>query len=367
MTIPVDKSWVVTTASERMTPDSWGRAETTVTVTNLHDSALPATLAIITSDDATKGWFSVADAERVVEAGASAPFVVTVIVPPDARPAEYAFHALVRNTGAAENEEGVRSNEVLLTLAPPADTRGLRKHRIKTVTVIVAAIVVVASLVGGSVLLRSPKDRQSTPLPSPSTPTPLASPSTSDTAAVSRIAVPDVRGATDVEAIAETLDEAGLVPVIRYLYRPSGGGAIDQNPSPQAEVSPGDVVEVTYAANISAPAKVAVEVQLRPLPAGVDINKTVVADVELAWEQAEAFVTSWQILFFRHICESNVDGGYLATGVGKADITRFRAARLVEAVPFTCPSPPEAAFIVAVDDFGNPGPMSEFIPINFMV
>jgi hypothetical protein len=137
MSTAVDPRWVVTTAVERVTPDDRGRAEFTVTVTNLHGSARRASLAIVAEDEAATPWFTVTDAEREIEAGASVPFVITVAVPPDAPSAEYAFCACVRRSGT--DEEGVRSNRVLLAVPPPE-----RARRRPRATMLVAIAVVVA-------------------------------------------------------------------------------------------------------------------------------------------------------------------------------------------------------------------------------
>jgi PASTA domain. len=357
---PANPGWVVTTATERVTLDSERRAEVTVTVTNLHDSAMWATLAVITEDPSTRGWFSVVDADRVVDAGASVPFVVSIGVPPKVRAAEYAFHAVVRSTGAAENEEGVRSNRMLLSVPPWVDPYK-RKNRMENIVIAVVMIGFVVLFVGGALWLTSPWDR----------PSPPPSPSPTGPSVGAQITVPDVVGATNVEAIAETIREAGLVPVIKYEYRPGGGGAaIKQIPGPADLASPGDVVNVTLGVDISPPTIVSVEIQSRLFPAQIgEVDQlATVADVDLAWEQNEAYVTSWRVLFFKHICHyEGQDAGYLATGVGVADTTRFRATRLEYSgvYPFVnCPSEPEIAYVAAVDDFGNVGPLSEAVHIK---
>jgi hypothetical protein len=348
--------WVVTTAVERLAPDDRGRAEITLTVTNLHDSAVPAALTISPGAGTATTWFSVIDPERVIDPGASVPFVVTVAVPPDAPSGEYVFQAEVREAGAAAAEEGVRSSRILLAVPPPVRQRR-RLTRGWLLALGAGGVGLVVLIAIGAVILTQgggpPGDPSATALPTDP-----------------RIAVPNVLGATNVEAIAATLEEAGFVPVIRYLYRADGGGSIEQNPGPLAEASPGDVVEVTFAAAVSAPANVTVEVHPRPSPVGIDHSAAAKAvDVELAWEQAEEFVTTWQVMFFRHHCYLPVYEGYVSSGVGLADTTRFQTIRIQDGPItmygglyfLTCFSAGDAAYIAAVDDFGNLGPLSEFV------
>lgn len=354
MSTTADPRWIVTTAVQRVAPDDRGRAEITVTVTNQHDSARPASVVLVSEDEAAQPWFSVAEAERAIEAGASVPFAVTVSVPPGARSGEYAFYALVRSGDAGADE--VRSNRVLLAVPPPAPAR--RRRPVARLVGLAVGVVVLAVLVTvGAVHLA----RRNPP--------PLAEPSPAVTTGA-RVSVPNVIGATDVEAIAATLIEAGLVPIIRYLYRAEGGGAIDQDPAPLAEASPGDAVEVTVAAVFSAPTDVTVEIQRRTIPLGIDHYPRIVVDVEVGWTQAEEYVTTWQVMFFNSYCSLGSGSSYVASGVGMAETTRYRTIRIYEEPRFTgvrsegCPDGPDFVYIAVVDDFGNLGPMSDHVRLN---
>jgi hypothetical protein len=211
---------------------------------------------------------------------------------------------------------------------------------------------VVAALVGLIVRARSP---QASPSPSPSP-------------ASTAVAVPDVLGETDVEAITDRIASAGLVPIIKYRHSASPAGAVAQEPGPAQIVTFGTPVEVVVAVVLTPPTEGTVTVQLEsePLPSvRADIPRRVVATVGLSWGQAETYVRRWRVVFMTHACRdidnSRFEVATFATDLLVVDAPQLRTVRHYTPRPsapaaYSCPGWAEAVHVEPLDDFGQPGP-----------
>lgn len=366
MTTPMDRDWAVTTAAERATTDEQGRAEMTFTVTNIRDAPARAALTVTADADEARSWFTVTDPVRTIDAGASSPFVVKIRVPPSASAATYAFQASVHTADAAPDASSTPSNRVLLdvTPRPAAKRRPLPGSKILVFAVgggLAVVLVVIAVLV---VVLVAPSD------PPPATVSPSAALPTD----LNLIPVPDVVGNTDIEAISRQISERGLVPVIKYRFDPLGGRSSSQHPAPDDRARAGDLVVVTFDIPVSAPTALEVSSRIQPqrftLPYGDNPPRHRILDVDLSWDQAETFVTTWQVMFFSSICyveqdETVVSMGVLATGVEITHVRHVSVNRVdtprpsLPYVANNCGSNEDLVYVAAVDDFGNLGPLSD--------
>lgn len=358
MTTPAGREWAVMTAVERFTINENGLATTTFTVTNLQDRPASVT-ATVTADDVARGWFTVEEPIRLVDAGHSVSYVVRVAVPPNAPPAEYAFQLVVYSSDKAPEENPTYSSRVWLEVpgAPAPKRRSLKPIVLAASVVTVVVTAVTAVVVGLVIRDRSPRAEPT-----------LAAPTTPPA-----VAVPDVLGETDVDVIADRITRAGLIPLIKYRHSGSAAGAISQEPGSAQTVAPGTPVEVVVAVVLTAPAAGSVTLELEPQwlpPVRDDIPSRVVARVGLSWEQAEPYVRRWRVVFLTHACRnlgsSRIEAVPFATDAVIVDEPRLRTIRHYTprvSVPagqsspaYSCPGWAEAAHVEPLDDFGLPGP-----------
>lgn len=356
MTTPQGKDWAVMTAVERLAVNDQGTATTTFTVTNLQDVPSSVTAAII-ADDVARGWFTVEEPVRFVEAGHSVSYVVRIATPPSAPAAEYTFQLLAYSSDKAPEENPTFSSRVVLEMpATPS-----RKRSLMPILLAAGVVAVVIALVITLVVVISRDDAP------PASPSP---PATSSAA----VSVPNVIGETEVDSITGRITDAGLIPILKYRHSASPAGAIAQNPAPSQVVAPGTPVEVTVAVVLTEPTEGTVTIRVEPqrLPSiGADIPPRVVVNVALSWEQAETYVRAWRVVFLTNVCQQggarpSMDGALLATQVLVVDTPQLRIVRHytprfwvdsgTRTLPYSCSAWAEAAHIEPLDDFGRPGP-----------
>jgi hypothetical protein len=278
------KDWAVSAKDERLALDHQRRAGTTIAVTNLRSNPLSATLAIATDDNA-RPWFTITNPVRLIDPGAAESFPVTVTVPADAAPAEYAFQAQAYATDSAPEENPTYSTRIRLTVATAKQRRRFQLWWLA----IPAALLVIAVTTVTLVLVLRPEHQ---PPPPPSR----------------YVTVPDLTGLDGVAAAA-ALSGAGLAPTIKHRHDPANAGTVVQSIPPGTEVLRDSPVEVVITVSLTAPQPTTPEPGAVAPRLPYEVMQNIVwnldrtaADVEFAWTQQESYVGSWMVVFLQYVC-----------------------------------------------------------------
>jgi hypothetical protein len=353
----------VTTATERIRMDDQRRAQTTVTVTNLRTQAQDVTVAVVT-DDALKGWFTVTEPDRRLDAGATSPVLVDAAVPSGARPGEYPFQVRACTAGAGPDESATLSNRIVLDI-PVAPSPRRPRPRWWWIVVVAAALVLIAGATTVLVITLRPEDPAQAP-PAPA-------------------AVPDVSGMDEPTAVA-AVEQAGLVPAVKHRHDPPNAGTVTVSVPPGTEVARGTPIELVVAVSLTIPQlldpMIATRLPTTPGPA-VDLGIADVSfagvnrfeiTVEFTWSQDEPYVRSWHIGIWRCGDLVRADGTHRYHRLvlwQRVDATSLTTTRFFTPL---APGQPTAVYdcdteiwaVSAVDDFGTRGPGSvSFYRVGF--
>ncbi|GAA3453892.1 PASTA domain-containing protein [Dactylosporangium matsuzakiense] len=335
-------NWVVTTAAERVALDDAKRGETTFTVTNPAARADRAVFQVVPGDGADPAWFTVDQPQRQVAASGSASFLLAVQVPDGAAPGTYEVRGRVYSASEAPEESSVLSNRIVFDVAaPPAP----EKRRIPMWILLVAAALVVITVVTVTLVLTLGGGEAQQARPQPS-----AAPS-------GPVTVPKLLDLNEANA-GFALRDAHLVPgVIKHrIDTVHTGNVVESSPAVGATVESGSEVALVIAVKLGAPtAKTADKATL-----------SIAQNGRLEWDQAEPYVTRWQVTYSPYMCFQSVMCTYIGMATIRVD-TRSAAPPL---------RPASAAFqgqysgyvlstdatfqwtVAPVDDFGNVGPAS---------
>ncbi|MGW5361054.1 PASTA domain-containing protein [Actinopolymorpha pittospori] len=345
-------TWAITSAAERaeLRPDHTG--EVSFTVTNSGAATDEAVFDVVPGDNAAATWFSVQRPHERVEPGKSVTFLAAVAIPPDTAAGSYWLQGRVYSASNAPEESSVLSNRVTFEVeaAPAAKTRPWW-------LLAVAGLVVAVLAVGGFLLLR-PKD----------------------------VAVPDLTGAkTTLAQAKEKLEGVGLtLGTVRYRQQPSDADSVvQQSLTPNSDVGKGTPVDLIVGVSLPVPTLES--------PRNGEAIAVTAAIPPLTWKQVE-HATSYLVDVRRESCGLTVLGtpprcSFEVTKPKPTDQTSFTATLSFAPVvidvgsrPTLGPAAPGNKIsqrvapiifrtysgrvqwrVTAVDEFGNPGPPSEFV------
>ncbi|GAA5010867.1 PASTA domain-containing protein [Actinopolymorpha pittospori] len=215
-------TWAITSAAERaeLRPDH--TVEVSFTVTNSGAVTDEAVFDVVPGDNAAATWFSVQRPHERVEPGKSVTFLAAVAIPPDTAAGSYWLQGRVYSASNAPEESSVLSNRVTFEV----EAAPVRKAR-PWWLLAVAGLVVAVLAVGGFLLFR-PKD----------------------------VAVPDLTGAkTTLAQAREKLEGVGLtLGTVRYRQQPSDAGSVvQQSLTPNRDVGKGTPVDLIVGVSLPAP------------------------------------------------------------------------------------------------------------------
>lgn len=316
--------WAVTTVTERVKLDSQRKASTTFTVSNPGPAPDRAVFDVEPGEGAAEDWFTVDSPQRIVQGGASVSYVVETSVPTGTPDGTYSFQARVYSADIPPEENSKLSGRITFDLVNP---KPKPKPPWKLIAIIAAAVVVlgiVAWLVFGG---------------------------------GGTVAVPDVKGKTEADAVA-TLQAAKLSVSIRHKQNPAGNGVIVQDPAAGVEADEGSTVAIQVAVNLTppgltTPANGTVFPPKSPLPT-------------LTW-QAVPGANAYIVTVTPQICSG---GGGLVPIICKEGTPTKTESQGTSFTPKVQPTPTSGVSrtswqVQATDDFGTPGPISR--PFEFQI
>jgi PASTA domain len=340
--------WVVTNAAERIELDGQKQGETTFTVSNPTSRGDRAVLDMVAGDGAELSWFSVADPQRFVTAGGSVAYVVKVEVPAGAAPGSHWIQGRVYSASSAPEESSVLSGRVFVDVAQsaPAPKR-------KPWWIIAVAAALVLLVVG--VITWVALSRGGTPAPAPAAKTSKAAAPTASTPPSPSV-VPNLVMLTEKQAT-DALTAAGLtVGKVRHRHDPARvGKVLDQTPAALA-TAPGGKVDLVIAVSLAAPA-------ITSPASGGSFGRG--SSVDVRWDQAEAWVGSWQISTSKQNCyfyfaHENRDCRFDAQASATVTTRTYNASFSLSYQPLLnlgwFNTGPVRATVTALDDFGTAGP-----------
>jgi hypothetical protein len=330
-------TWAITSAAERaaLRPDNAG--EVTFTVTNSGPVADEAVFDVVPGDTAAATWFTVPRQNERVEPGKSVQFTVTATIPPGTPAGSYWLQGRVYSASTAPEETSALSNRVMLEVAAAPV-----KARPWWLLAVVGLVVVVLVAVGAFLFLR-PKD----------------------------VAVPDLTaGTTTLPQATEKLEALGLkLGKVRYRQQPSDAGSVvQQSLTPNSPVAKDTAVDLVVAVSLPAPT-------LDSPGDGISLAVTA-AIPPLAWKQAEHAAT-YLVDVRKETCNLLVVLGRDRCGFGASTPVTTEQTSFTPALTFTPAGPivvgdktriRRFAYdtgrvqwrVTAVDEFGNPGPPSDY-------
>jgi PASTA domain len=130
-------TWQIGESGTSIALDGAGRGEVTFTVTNTSPAADRAVLTVTPLDGAADSWFSVAEPQRQVAAGASVLYPVGVAVPQSTAAGTYGLQGVAYSADSDPAESSSTSKRISLTVAPPPAGKGVPRW----IWLVVAAIV----------------------------------------------------------------------------------------------------------------------------------------------------------------------------------------------------------------------------------
>ena len=356
--------WAVTVAAERLVLDQERQGEVVFSVTNGGDFDDAVAVLVEPEGDGQASWFAVDDPQRDVGRGATATFPVRVEVPADAPAGEYAVRLRCYSADSAPEEDPALSPVVVVQVPePPAEAPKRRPWWL----LVVAALVVVVLVVVLALVFSGGDD-------DPDAGQPIGA----------EVVMPDLVGLTEREALAE-LAQVGLTArPSRYLHDPvNADRVVQQSVSAGSVVSTLALVDLQVGVALAAPTVIA--------PAGVAVVGPDEPMPVLQWTPGPVYQRQWLITIEAETCErvTKNDWGYdylkdsqvaceftLAPGGGYINVPRFTPEferdQLVRWV-LTDSTGLDGVWetnryrtgwvrwrVAAVDDFGTPGPASEY-------
>ncbi|MGH9245619.1 MAG: hypothetical protein ACRD29_15140 [Acidimicrobiales bacterium] len=350
--------WVVKEATERIVVDDLGRAEVTITVTNSGPVQDRAVFDVVPEGAADAAWFSVEEPQRPVAPGASTSYLVKVAVPAGTAAGTFSFQGRAYSADRPPEESSALSGRVAFDVAetkpPPPKPWWL-------IPVGVAVVVVIAV-----VLFLVLRDGEGT------------------------VVAPELVGSAQ-DAAEDDLVAAGLATGdIKSQHDPNSApgtvlnAAVDDETVDEGdELVEGTAVHLVVAVNLVAPV-------LTSPPPGALLTPGVVFVFQ--WQEVVG-APRYRVDVQRHVCrvppviaqptEVVENGGFRA--IPRAN-ERFRQVENLFQCSFTAAVSEETADIevssafvdptasasglfqwsvVALDDFGNPGPAAAFRGFEF--
>jgi len=352
MTIPAPQDWTVTAAADRVTVDDRRSATVSFNVTNVTGGPHSATLAV-SSDEAAKAWFTIVEPVRLLDPGTPTAYAVRIAVPADAPAGEYSFRALAYASESAPEENPSYSVPVVLEV--PAG-RVAQRFRWWWLAVPAALLLIAATVV--TVVVAT---RPAAPEAAPTTPAPTGTPSPEPPETV---AVPDLSGLTEVQAVS-ALQQAGLTATVKHRHDPTHAGDLVQSIPPGIQVALGTSIELVVTIALTQPRVVGLKWTL--LGSGQDnlvppLPGYFVGRLDMSWTQAEPGVSSWRIVFSPCFSYPTQFGSFnlihveaITVNTAQLSSLRFYPDRTTTNVSVkSCTG--ENLFIYALDDFGVAGP-----------
>lgn len=355
--------WTISAATERISLDKQRQGELTFTVTNPGPVDVRAVVEPLPGDNASLAWFNVDQPQRVVTHGGSAPFLMRVAVPLDAKPGPYWVAGRVYSAEGAPEETSMVSNRVAFDVGAAAVRR--RLNPLVWIIPVVVLVLAVAAVLGW-VFMRGDS---SEPVAQTTTVTTVTTPPPPPTM-VNLVGMTEAK-ATDV--LAELGAEVGTV---RHRQDPANAGQVLNQSVPEgAAVDP------------DAPVDLEVAVSLAPAALNAPSNGATFAVNQglptVSW-QPVSDAAGYRVLFESEVCayiifaiapciystEGNWGPPYVDYHARSTlDVTTTSATpnfqlRVHDGVPRAGHSGSVRWQVFPMDDFGNLGPPSGFFTFH---
>jgi len=268
--------WVVTAAAEQVVLGQQREGETTFTITNPGESADRAVFDVVTSDGAEPDWFTVDEPQRLVRGGASVSYRMKVAVPTSVPPGAYEVQGRVYSVDSAPEESSVLSPRVVLKV--PAEPEPVKRKLPWWWPFAAGAAALLLLIVIGILVFGGGGDPE--PVPTPAT---------------GEVAMPDLIGMSEREAL-QALAGAGLtVRPIRYRHDPEADDqVVSQSFEAGSPVDTDSIVDIEVAVQLTAPGITA--------PTGVTVIPRGTAPPALEWDPGRSPARRWRVSLFQEEC-----------------------------------------------------------------
>lgn len=364
--------WVVTTPSDRIDLDETQQGQTTFTVTNPASKVDRVVFDIVPGDGADASWFTVDEPQRRVPASGSVSYLMKTSIPPTAKAGSYSVQGRAYSADSAPEEDSVLSSRLAVDIKAKAAPEN---KKFPWWIVVVAALVVIVLVVVGILIFGG-----------------------SDT---EQVTAPDLTRQSEAQA-KTNLGVFGLtVGKIRHKQDATPDNVLYQSVPGGTKVDKGSPVDLVItvalavptvtapAAGTGVPAK-SVAPQITPVPGAAPspsgsakptatptstVTTTPGQDV-LRWTDSDKFVSRWQVVIQQQSCPQLINVPFslprqpcyfLTSQVVQVDRPSYTpilvlGGRSTLQFLVTDLAPAFQWSVAPIDDFGNLGPASPFIP-----